>query len=488
VAAVCTADADCCSGNCLGSHSGGSAAGLCPSFNGIVVQCAGGQFCPDGSLCPQAAGLCQQAGSVSASIDLAAGGTLSSVPGSALSGASLTIAPGSGTGTTTFSLAQPASVPMAVPPNTLGPVVQVLPSGLSLAVAASLTLPWSGSGVTPAVARLDETSVGWVEVTPASYDASTVTVLTKGFSYWVVIDPAGLPTCTNATCSTAVPTFTTPLGASNASWVCIDYPVADNTACTGSNACLQNQTCLAGVCTGGSTCAANATCTATGCACNAGFAGDGFTCAAPAVSPSLSWADGSGIASAYQNYFARFVVTTVDQGGKVIYDPSAVVTASAVTANHSWPVTIVDNGDGTYSCKYLPTKAENVVLTIAVNGVEISNSPAKWSQDVIVKNSVHAPFCSLNSVQNAAAGDPLSWPFSLVDENFNPVLDFHDNFVMEVTNGYPFAGVVFSPLFPGTGTLSLEGPFHGTGSAAVYVINDVDQELMTGSPFNIEFN
>ncbi len=428
---------------------------------------------------------------VSAAIDLAAGGTLSAVSGTPLAGASLTIAPGSGTGTTTFSLGQPASVPLAAPPNALGPVVQVLPSGLSLAVAASLTLPWSGSGVTPGVARLDDTSVGWVEVAPASYDASTVTVLTTGFSYWVVIDPAGLPDCTNATCSTTLPTFTTPLGASSSSWVCIDYPVADNTACTGGNACMRNEACQAGVCTGGSTCAANATCTATGCACNAGFAGDGFTCGVPAVTPSLSFAEGTGITTANQNYFARFVVTTVDQSDNVIYDPSALVTATAVTASTSWPVTIVDNGDGTYACQYLPTKAENVVLTIAVNGVEISNSPAKWSQDVIVKNSAYAPNCALASVQNVAAGEPQAWGFSMNDENLNPVLDFHDRFVLTVTNGYPLAGGLFSQAYPGIGTFAFTGPIAGEAQIVVTVDNDVDSLdslPMNGTPVNITFS
>ena len=100
----------------------------------------------------------------------------------------------------------------------------------------------------------------------------------------------------------------------------------------------------------------------------------------PVLTPSLCYADGSGITSAYENYFAPFVVTTVDQNGNVLYAPGAVVSATATTPTNDWPVTVGDNGNGTYSCKYLPMSMEEVTLAITVNGTPIVNSSSSGSR------------------------------------------------------------------------------------------------------------
>lgn len=202
------------------------------------------------------------------------------------------------------------------------------------------------------------------------------------------------------------------------------------------------------------------------------------------LTPALCTADGSGIASANQNYFAYFVVTTVDQNSNVFYSPSAVVAATATTASGSWAVSFVDNTNGTYSGKYLPTTTETVTLAVTVNGTPIANSPFT---PINVLSSCYAPYCTLNALPNAAAGEPLNWPFYMYDQNLNPVLNFHDNFVLTVNNGYPLAGVVFAPVYPGVGSLTLVGPFAGTCNATVFVVNDVNSDIMGGTPFITDF-
>lgn len=202
------------------------------------------------------------------------------------------------------------------------------------------------------------------------------------------------------------------------------------------------------------------------------------------LTPSLCIADGAGIASAFQNYFAHFVVTTVDQNSNVLYVPGTVVSATATTPASDWPVTVVDNGNGTYSCKYLPTTTETVTLAIKVNGAPIASSPFVG---VVVLNSCFAPNCALGSLSNAAAGEPQTWSFNMADVNFNPVLNYHDNFVLVVTNGYPLAGVVITQSFSGVGAISFTGPFIGLCNATVYLRNDVGEDVMANTPFSCMF-
>lgn len=196
------------------------------------------------------------------------------------------------------------------------------------------------------------------------------------------------------------------------------------------------------------------------------------------LTPSLCTADGAGIASANQNYFAHFVVTTVDQNGSVFYVASAAVTATATTATTSWPVTVVDNGNGTYSCKYLPTTAEPVAVAIAVNGTPIASSPFVG---VAVRTSCHAPYCSLQSSTTEPVG-PIVWTFTMLDENAQPVLDFHDNFVLVLTNGYPLSAPIFQQQFPGVGQLAFYAPVFGTMEFRVDIVNDVNELTMAGTP------
>ena len=77
----------------------------------------------------------------------------------------------------------------------------------------------------------------------------------------------------------------------------------------------------------------------------------------------------------------------------------------------------------------------------------------------------------------------------MADENFNPVLDWHDNFVLKVTYGF-LPGVVFAQSFPGVGALSFTAPFIGLVNATAYVVNDNnngDDHVLVNSPFSCNF-
>lgn len=198
----------------------------------------------------------------------------------------------------------------------------------------------------------------------------------------------------------------------------------------------------------------------------------------PTLTPSLCTADGTGIASAYQNYFAYFVVTTVDQNSNVFYSPSAVVAGTATTASTSYAVTFVDNANGTYSGKYLPLLTEPVTLAITVNGTAIASSPFS---NITVLNSCHAPYCSLQSSTTEPVG-PIVWTFTMLDINAQPVLHFHDNFIFDITNSYVVGGTIFQQQFPGVGQLAFYAPTFGTMEFMVNITNDVNTLTMAGTP------
>jgi adhesin/invasin len=204
----------------------------------------------------------------------------------------------------------------------------------------------------------------------------------------------------------------------------------------------------------------------------------------PTLTPSLCFADGTGIASGQQNYFAQFVVTTVDQNSNVFYSSSAVVAGTATTTSTSYPVTVVDNANGTYSCKYLPTTTETVTLAVTVNGTAINSSPFTG---IVVVSSCYAPNCIVAVDPLNPAGNFSGWQFSMNDFNGNPVTSFHDNFIMTVSNGYPLQAISFQPSFPGVGLLSFFGPIVGPCSGLLQITNDVNTLAMSGSPYNVNF-
>jgi hypothetical protein len=204
----------------------------------------------------------------------------------------------------------------------------------------------------------------------------------------------------------------------------------------------------------------------------------------PVLTPSLCYADGSGIASAFQYYFAPFVVTTVDQNGNVLYVPGTVVSATATTATNNWPVTVSDNGNGTYDCKYLPISVEEVTLAITVNGTPVMNGVIS---QIPVLNSCYGPLCVITNNLSDLTGVANTIVFSMNDASGNPVVHFHDRFVAFSTNGYPLIPLAFSQAAPGLGNFTFAGQIVGNCETSVQVVNDVNALDMAGSPFLIQF-
>jgi hypothetical protein len=196
------------------------------------------------------------------------------------------------------------------------------------------------------------------------------------------------------------------------------------------------------------------------------------------LTPSLSYASGNGIASAYQNYFASFMVTTVDQFANQFYAPTAAVAGTASTTTMNYTVSFVSGSNGTYIGTYLPTTDEDVTLSVNVNGTAIASSPISG---INVLNSCHAPYCSLSSSTTEPVG-PIVWTFTMVDININPVLDFHDNFVFVITNSYVIGGLVFEQQSPGVGQVAFYAPTFGTMEFRIDIVNDVNTLTMAGTP------
>lgn len=203
----------------------------------------------------------------------------------------------------------------------------------------------------------------------------------------------------------------------------------------------------------------------------------------PVLTPSLSYASGAGTSSAYQNYYAYFTLTTVDQTETPIYSPSAVVAGALTVGSNAFNVSCSTLGNGTYNCTYLTTVSGAGVLAMTVNGVAIRSSP----MPVTVISSVHAPFCSLSSSTTEPVG-PIIWTFTMLDINAQPVLHFHDNFIFQITNSYIVGGTIFQQQFPGVGQLAFYAPTYGTMEFRVDVINDVNTLTMAGTPSFTNFS
>ena len=197
---------------------------------------------------------------------------------------------------------------------------------------------------------------------------------------------------------------------------------------------------------------------------------------APALSPAMSTVSGAG--SSYQNYYAHFTLTTRDQYGNTFYSPSATIAATVTVGVTVFNVTVSSNGDGTYNCTYLATVSGTGVLAATINGVAMVN-PVPGNINVIA--SVHAPFCSLASSTTEPVG-PIVWTFTMLDINAQVVTDFHDNFILQITNSYLAAGIIFQQQSPGVGQLAFYAGEIGTMEFEVNVINDVNTLTMAGTP------
>eukprot|EP01126_Amoeba_proteus_P002729 TRINITY_DN10875_c0_g1_i5.p1 TRINITY_DN10875_c0_g1~~TRINITY_DN10875_c0_g1_i5.p1 ORF type:complete len:627 (-),score=128.39 TRINITY_DN10875_c0_g1_i5:614-2494(-) len=95
--------------------------------------------------------------------------------------------------------------------------------------------------------------------------------------------------------------------------------------------------------------------------------------------PACCEAQGAGIAHAIAGEPAAFTVITKDKNGKKLPRGGSRVSAVLHEGGKDIPVDIVDNGDGTYSCSYVPHGANKSVLDVAVHTKAFGSGPIKDS-------------------------------------------------------------------------------------------------------------
>ncbi len=308
VAGVCRGSSGCSAqASCAGTGSGATCA--CASgYTGDGFQCTDIDECSNGTArCSTHASCTNTPGaftctctsgytgdgatcvtSVSAPIPVSQGGTVTVTDtASPLVGAGVVVPPQVASTPITVTISEPPAVPVEPPaPAVVGPVAHLEPSGVVFSPPVRLTLPYSKQLIDPAhpenvsVLRLEDPSLGWVEVKPISVDANagTVTVLTSGFSDWVTFDAADptVTSCPSLACETATRVF-------DGTWSCTYSNAPDGTSCDDQNGCTVGETCGAGVCGQGTGCAANGGCIGAGptarCACPPNSTGNGLSCA-----------------------------------------------------------------------------------------------------------------------------------------------------------------------------------------------------------------
>lgn len=197
--------------------------------------------------------------------------------------------------------------PLALPGNALGPVIEVSPHEVGLAIPARVTLTFNGSAEGLAVLHLGDTSGVWEQVGGASFIAGQATFDTPTFGFFVV---ASAYTCTPVALTSCTSTCT----------------------CCGGTSCvnLQSDADNCGAC--GVTCGSGTFCSAGACV----PTGPAAFCANPNLTvvrgalPTLSVVNAeqttdntsaSTIASAISHSCTGMTVTTVDQSKLGLLDP-----------------------------------------------------------------------------------------------------------------------------------------------------------------------
>jgi len=92
----------------------------------------------------------------------------------------------------------------------------------------------------------------------------------------------------------------------------------------------------------------------------------------------MSYVEGPGLTRAYDNKPAQFTVHALDDTGNPVDGDTCEVTVKPedpASDLKSVPVTIKDNGDGTYTCDYEPTQAGKFVITVSLDGDAVKGTP-----------------------------------------------------------------------------------------------------------------
>lgn len=273
----CTRGDGCSAGTCRGGESCGAQALCQGSGAGATCACLAG-YAGDGFTC---------ATHVASTIDPGAGGSVTvSDPQSPLDGTQVVLPQGSTAAPIVVSISESLAPAVEPPAEAVGPVIHLEPEGIVFALPVELTLPFNpgmlhamhASAVS--VLRLSNPAAGWVEIPITSIDfvAGTVTVLTNGFSDWVVVDSGNpqVPECIATQCGVATLVF-------DGAWTCVHSDAIDGTACDDGDGCTFGDACSHGSCVPVAGCEAQASCQGSGagasCACNAGYVGNGASCA-----------------------------------------------------------------------------------------------------------------------------------------------------------------------------------------------------------------
>jgi filamin len=91
-----------------------------------------------------------------------------------------------------------------------------------------------------------------------------------------------------------------------------------------------------------------------------------------------SWVDGPGVQKALQNRSNPFVVHAMDDDKQPVWGDQCSVTLKPTDESSGLPevpVTVVDNGDGTYACDYVPTHTGDYVLAVKLEGEDVKDTP-----------------------------------------------------------------------------------------------------------------
>eukprot|EP01126_Amoeba_proteus_P013660 TRINITY_DN1585_c0_g1_i4.p1 TRINITY_DN1585_c0_g1~~TRINITY_DN1585_c0_g1_i4.p1 ORF type:complete len:1109 (-),score=323.00 TRINITY_DN1585_c0_g1_i4:135-3389(-) len=137
------------------------------------------------------------------------------------------------------------------------------------------------------------------------------------------------------------------------------------------------------------------------------------------------WAEGPGIVSAVAGEPARFTVRTADAGGTPLSKGGATILAVLKDPRGDCPVSVVDNGDGTYACEYTPKSAKPTTLSVKVstetNGSgEIKGAPFKVN---VTPGAVDAEHTIAKGDGTKGAKSGVKAPLLVVtmDSNDNPL-------------------------------------------------------------------
>lgn len=142
-----------------------------------------------------------------------------------------------------------------------------------------------------------------------------------------------------------------------------------------------------------------------------------------------SYADGPGITNGQAEHDQKFTIHSVAPDGtpvKVGGDPFVV---KVTGPSGDVPVTMKDNGDGTYDCDYTPNKPGNYKVDVTLHGAPIKDAP--FSLTCKAASSAGNSYAEGEGLTKAEDNAPATFTIHAVDPEGKPRTDGGDAFAVE---------------------------------------------------------